>query len=48
MKSEEEVELMDIKAEVLYGQLIEMLGGDIDHEEVNYIIKLVINLFDYV
>ena len=42
MKLEEEVELMDIKAEVLYGQLIEMLGGDIDHEEVNYIIKLVI------
>ena len=35
---------MDIKAEALYGELIKMLGGDIDHEEINYIIKLVINL----
>ena len=33
---------MDIKAEVLYGKLIEFLGGDIDYEEVNYIIKLVL------
>ena len=46
LKLEEEVELMDIKAEVLYGQLIEMLGGDVDHEEINYIIKLVFNLFE--
>ena len=44
LKLEEEVELMDIKAEALYGELIKMLGGDIDHEEINYIIKLVINL----
>ena len=38
---EEEVELLDIKAEVLYGKLVEILGGNVDHAEVEYIIKLV-------
>ena len=38
---EEEVELLDIKAEVLYGELVEVLGGNVDHSEVEYIIKLV-------
>ena len=32
---------MDIKAEMLYKKLVEMLGGNVDHEEVDYIIKLV-------
>ena len=41
MKLEEEVELMDIKAEMLYGELIELLGGNVDHAEVDYITKLV-------
>ena len=33
---------MDIEAEVLYGELVEILGGGIDYSEVNYIIKMVI------
>ena len=32
---------MDKKAEILYKKLVEMLGGNVDHAEVDYIIKLV-------
>ena len=40
VKLEEEMELMDIKAEVLYRKLVDVIGGD-DHSEVDHIIKLV-------
>ena len=38
---EEEVNVIDTKAEIFYRKLFRILGRYVDHEEIEYLIKLV-------